>query len=85
MSEVAIPAGAKALRIHLSSGECVIEDRYLSPVVKGGKAFYNATTGVLSVLMDLEEVPVPAQGEGTWMVREMRFSPLETVKKAGGR
>jgi hypothetical protein len=85
MSEVAIPAGAKVLRIHLTGPGCVVEDAYLSPAVKGGKAFYNATTGVLSVLVDLEEVPVPAQEEGTWMVREMRFSPLEPVKKAGGR
>jgi hypothetical protein len=80
-SEAPLPAGAKAFRIHLSSGDCAVEDRYLSPAVKGGKVFYNATTGVLSMLVELAEVPVPPQGEGTWMVRELRFSPMAAAAK----
>lgn len=81
IKEVSLPKESRTIRVHLPDSNCMVEDRYLSPEMTGGVAIFNATTGVFTVIVNLSEVPVPEKGEGTWMIREMRFAPLKAAVK----
>jgi len=71
--EAAVPANAKALRIHIPVKGCVIEDQYLAPAVAGGKLVLDAKRGVLTVSIRMAKVEVPAQGDGQWLLREIHL------------
>lgn len=67
--EAAIPPETSALRITLDAAECVIEERFVSPAIRGGKVSFDPRKGVLTTSAETVSVPLPEHRSQPWLER----------------
>lgn len=73
-TEVPLPAGVRALRIHLPGQECVVVDRYQGAETEAGKILLDRKAGTLSTVMNTKAIEVPKDGERVFLERQMEFT-----------
>ncbi len=77
-AEVPLPAGVRALRVHLPAQECVVLDRYLGAEIESGKILLDRKGGTLSTVITTKAVDVPKDGDRVFLERQMEFAASGT-------